>query len=150
MYKHIIMSIFLFCLTATCGYSESTNRSRLFTDKTMRTNISIIAQLTLDLDALSNYYHVDVLPERSPLVVVINDTIKSDMKLTKFEKDVVYMKKSDTIKHNKAYFEFTKIDIGSRSAKVEFLYPVEGIAGMIIFKKSDNKWEVCEWKIVER
>lgn len=114
-----------------------------------KVDIEILAQITLDLNALENYYHVDVLPERSPLVV-INNIVNQDINLNKFGKDIVYMEKDEAVKNGKAYFEFTSFNIDSKNATVKFLYPIEGIAGKVIFEKNNSEWKINHWEIVER
>lgn len=115
-------------------------------------DIKTIAQLTLDLGKLKKYYHIDVLPERSPLVIFNNTMIDMEnIKLEKFGKGVVYINKKDVKTYqDKAYFEFNSITIDNKKATSHFTYAIEGITGMASFQKNNNKWVVLDSKLVEK
>jgi len=113
-------------------------------------DMQTLLQMTLDLKAMEQYYHIDKLPERAPLIVIRNHYINADLKLKKFGTEVVFKKKKDISDRKQAYLEITKIDILENSAVLQYVYPVEGIAGTVNFKKIGQTWQVENVKIVER
>ena len=110
---------------------------------------NLIAE-TINFDRLQQYYHIDVFPERSPLIVVVE---KMDFKcagMVKFGKQVKLLSKSDaSSQSNEAYLEFTKVDITNNVAITNFNYGPEGIRGEIKFVKINSVWKVDESFIVE-
>ena len=161
--KQRIMIIILLGLTSTpitsfsCQKTNQEEESNSLIKETETTNmnehdIKTIAQLTLDLVKLKKYYHIDVLPERSPLVIFNNTMIDMEnIKLEKFGKGTVYVDKEGLKTYqDKAYFEFNSISIDNKKATIHFTYAIEGITGMVSFKKNNDTWVVFDSEIIER
>lgn len=130
-------------LVSTQGCAEST-------ENVTRPDMETLAQLTLNLEALRNFYHADKLPERIPLIVISNHLTGTSLKLEQFGKSVVFMDKKRAQESKKAYLEFTQVEIHGDHAVIQFVYPVEGIAGTVSFNKSEQGWRVEKTSIVER
>ena len=50
-----------------------------------------VFQMTLDLPELQEYYHVDSLPERKPLIVLKNEYLNNTPHLVKFNEPVTFL-----------------------------------------------------------
>jgi len=109
--------------------------------------VQLICQMTLDLPALEQYFH-PTEPSRKPLRVLKNDTIKGDMKLTKFNLPVVFITAQEAKKKKTPYFEFTSIEVKDATATVNFRYRIEGIRGKVNFKR-DGAWQIVSHELVE-
>jgi hypothetical protein len=109
-----------------------------------------IFQLTIDLEALEQYYHINELPDRRPLVILQNKITANKPRLIKFGVPVKYANLTKNEKGRLPYLEFTKVDIHTYTAKVDFIYPVEGIAGTVNFRKKEGLWKVEKFRLVER
>jgi len=119
-------------------------------NSTARQDLETLTQLVLDLEAMNGYYHAGKLPERIPLVVIQSQLVDPELKLSKFGQPVVFMDKPSAQKNKRAYMEFTHVDIQPAQATIQFVYPVEGIAGTVNFTKSGKDWRVEKCNIVER
>jgi len=108
-------------------------------------------QLTLDLPELQQYYHINEAPNRVPLIVVKNEFMNSKFKLKKFDKPVILLTK-EKIRQKKivTYFKFTDVKQKGNSLIIKFRYPVEGLAGKVIFKKTGNNWKIIDHFIAEK
>ncbi len=113
-------------------------------------DLQAICQLTLDMSSLDKYFHVDKLPERKPLLILINKHTITEPSLFKFGEKVRYISKKKIKGKSRPYLEFSKIEISENSAYVEFLYPPEGIAGKVNFVKDALGWHIKNHSIVER
>ena len=102
---------------------------------------------TINLDELQQYYHIDVFPERSPLIVVVAEKGFNCIDLVKFDKPVTVTDKRST--PDEVYLEITKIDVTHSTAFISFRYAPEGIRGEIKFKKIDSRWAISTNTIVE-
>jgi hypothetical protein len=112
-------------------------------NRDLKLDKKIICQKTLNFHQIEKYYHTDVDPQRKPLIIKINDNISEPLHLTKFGETVIFLSEQDISKKNiKAYFEFIKIDILNNSATVKFKYTVEGLAGILYFRRNNDKWKI--------
>lgn len=118
--------------------------------KAAQSDIEQVCQLTLDLPALQQYYHVEDAPNRKPLVVASNEHLSADVQLTKFGEPVKLMQRAEAVAAKKPYFEFTAMKIEGDTARVSFRYPVEGISGDLALRREGGAWQVESHKIVER
>jgi hypothetical protein len=109
--------------------------------------VQLICQMTLDLPALEKYFH-PTESSRKPLRVIKNDTIKGDLKLTKFNLPVEFVTLTEAKKQKKPYFEFTSIEVKDNTATVSFRYRIEGIRGKVNFKR-EGVWQVVSHELVE-
>ena len=69
-------SVIFMCLCLIAGQSFAENN---------------ILQTVLDLPKLQQYYHVNELPDRKPLIVVENDHVDESFQLNKFGTQVIFM-----------------------------------------------------------
>lgn len=112
-------------------------------------NLEEVIQKAIDLAKLQQYYHINEIPNRFPLIILKNDKIPSILKLNKFGKQVEILDESTITKQNKAYLVFSKTNITENTASIHFSYPIEGIRVRIEFIKKDNKWLIKESELVE-
>ncbi len=110
------------------------------------TNVPLL-QLVLDLPELQQYYHVDSLPERSPLRLVCSDPACADASLEKFGAPVEVSPAAP--EGDQPYLEITRFDQQASSAEVEFRYPVEGVVGRVSLSKTGDTWSVTEARLAE-
>lgn len=113
-------------------------------ENTPNENLQEIIQKSIDLPKLQQYYHIDVLPERSPLIILKSELIPSTLKLNKFGEPVEIMEES-----SKAHLVFSTIDIQQNTGTINFSYPIEGISIQIKFIKTDNEWLINESMLKE-
>ena len=109
--------------------------------------LETILQMTLDLEALNKYFHVDSLPERKPLRILKTPHIPESVRLEKFGASAVWTSAEDS--KDKPVFEFSSVKVEESLASVAFRYPPEGIAGTIEFQKQEQQWVVTGSTIVE-
>lgn len=117
-------------------------------DSNKDNTIQVVLQKIIDMKELAMYYHVDTLPERSPLRIVKNSQT-TNINLHKFGEKVLVEDKQSLFKANKPYLEFAKIKIEKDMANVIFVYPVEGLHGTVILKRTDSQWQIVSKKITE-
>ena len=108
---------------------------------TNRDDLRHLAQLTIDLDTLEQYYHAE-LPGRKPLCIVRNDVVPDELALTKFGEPVRFVSAAEARKPGAACLAFSKIEIQGDAATVEFTYSIEGIRGTVTFRKASGAWRV--------
>jgi len=113
-------------------------------------DLETIAQLTLDVEQLQPYFHVETFPERSPLVVVAPALSEQGAKLQKFGRPVVFKTREEAVESGGPYFEFKEIAVESGRATVRFEYPPEGIRGEIELAQTEASWKVVAARLVER
>jgi hypothetical protein len=113
------------------------------------TDVQQVCQLTIDLPELDKYYHSD-LPGRRPLRVVRAEALRDTPVLIKFGQAAVYISPEDGRQDDKAYIEFTRIEVGADYAEIEFRYPVEGIRGTVHLRKTGGAWKVQSSSLAER
>ena len=111
-------------------------------------DISAIAQLIIDLDVLQQYYHVDEVKGRKPLLIVRNKYMKHEPRLTKFGESVRFVSQSEA--GDRPYLVFTNIEIAGETASVNFQYPVEGVLGSVNLRKLNASWRVEDRELYER
>jgi hypothetical protein len=123
------------------NYSQSSvgNQGKINED------VAIVAQKTLDLPALDQYWHPGE-PGRVPVAIRIPDEKyrNSLRELGKFDQPV-FIADADTT----PYFEFTSIHVDADTAAVSFTYPVEGIRGTADFKQMNGEWELSQHDVQE-
>lgn len=108
-----------------------------------------IFQLVIDIPEMNGFYHVDQLPDRTPLKILRSDLALPEFNLVKFGVPVEYVSSTE-VAEGIPIFEFTSIEITEDSAEVEFRYLVEGVKGTVTLVKSDSHWEVSDKSIVEQ
>jgi hypothetical protein len=110
-----------------------------------------ICQLALDVDQLQQYYHPEV-DGRVPVVILENPYCGHRTPLLKkFGKPVLILSREEIAKRNiEAYMVFERLEIGSEGAKVEFEYPVEGVAALVELQRTGAVWTVTKQWVVEK
>lgn len=106
-----------------------------------------IIQVVLDLPELQQYFHIDVLPDRSPLHLVCVESICQDVQFEKFGVPVVKIPSDPD--SSQPYLKITHIQQDESSARVLFTYPPEGIAGEVALERDGDNWNVIEAELIE-
>ena len=142
--KYVIACIILFNIPA-CYADRDANKETLLSTADRQ----LILQHVIDDKALQPYYHVDVLPERAPLVVVSNQFVQN-IRLQKFNQDVQFVERAEIERSNRPYIEISKLNRQDNGIVVVYSYPVEGIHGEVHLVKSSDGWTIKNSKLVER
>ena len=108
-----------------------------------------LIQTILDIPELQQYYHVDVLPERSPLVLVLPAGAGPVTGLEKFGKPVVVADAPPT-DPEAPFFHITEIARHGETTRVAFTYAVEGVLGHALLMPEDGGWTTLETWVAER
>lgn len=110
-----------------------------------------IIQMSIDLDELQQYYHVDSEEGRKPLIIYYDGIIPSTLELTKFGESVHFMNKEELFFYNKkAYLDFDEFKVTPTRADIEFRYTIEGLTITLTFEKVDGAWEIKTRKLTEK
>lgn len=137
---------------------QSTGTAAVTTDSvTATTDVSLsrstverLVQLTIDNPQLTQFFHQKEIPGRAPLIVLLNDVVRTEYNLTKFDRPVLF-KLHSALAKDEPFFEITAISVEGASARVQFRYPPEGLVGTITFLKGTAEdWSVMTAEIVER
>jgi hypothetical protein len=105
-----------------------------------------ILQLLLNSPQLTQYYHFDVRPDRTPLKIVNLtplDIGASD--LTAAGQKAVLSTERD----NRA-IEITDFTIANDVAEIAFTFRVEGVIGHGTFNRISDRWSVAKLSVAER
>ena len=113
----------------------------------MKSDVEQLLQMTLDLEKLDDYFHVEERPERKPLRILRSAAIPSSVQLQKFGEPVVIIAGEQASQW--PYLEFTKVEAGDETGEVVFAYPPEGIRGTVKFRKSAGSWRVENVRLAE-
>jgi hypothetical protein len=109
-----------------------------------------LAQLTLDHSKLAPYFHERERKERSPLIVVRTAQLGPTVHLTKFGRPVV-MKDRTALARGEPFFEFTSVEAGQTTGRVQFRYPPEGLRGTALFRRDDTgAWSAVSIELSEQ
>lgn len=110
-----------------------------------------VIQMSIDLDELQKYYHVDKDEGRKPLIIYNDGIVPSNLTLTKFGKPVQFMTKEDLFFHDEqAYLDFEKFEISPTNADIEFRYDIEGLTIRLTMEKLDDTWTIKTKKLIEK
>lgn len=110
---------------------------------------SALLKQTLNLGEIAKYWHPDK-PGRDPLRIVRTPLVAEES-LTMFGSPVVWIAEADA-KKGSAYFTVTKLEATKTKATVAFAYPVEGVVGTAVFKRSapTDTWRLESATVAER
>lgn len=101
---------------------------------------SEILQLLVDLPVMQQYYHVESRGD-APVTIVCGDKDCADAQLAKFGQAVVITSDSVAIGHAPR-IEITRFECSATTARIEFTYETQGVAGFAEFEKQDDGWQV--------
>ena len=109
-----------------------------------------IIDKVINLPELQQYFHVNVYPERIPLIVLAEHFISKCSKLNKFGKPIKIVSSNNEIDPSSIeYLKLTKVNISLVNAEITFSYKPEGVKGKVKLKKEKSQWAVSESQIVE-
>jgi hypothetical protein len=107
--------------------------------------------MSIDLDELQQYYHVNKDEGRKPLIIYNDGTVPNNLTLTKFGEPVKFMTIAELFFYNKqAYLDFERFEITSNSADIEFHYNIEGLTIKLTLEKVDDNWTIKTKKLTEK
>lgn len=116
---------------------------------TLRRNAQSIVPLLIDLPVLTPYWHTDTLPERMPLILVLNDVTPRCLRLTKFGQPVLILERPEIERRKLAFLEITALEVKGDAATAELRYDVEGVTVAATLTRKDGSWTVQDAKAVE-
>ncbi len=110
-----------------------------------------VIQMSIDLNELQQYYHVDASEGWKPLIIYNDGIVPTTLELTKFGEAVQFMTKEELFFYNKqAYLDFEKFEISPTRAYIEFQHNVEGLTIKLTFEKKNNIWKIKTKKLAEK
>ena len=110
-----------------------------------------VIQMSIDLDDLQQYYGVDKIEGRKPLVIQNNGVVPTNLNLTKFGEPVQFMTEEELFFYGKeAFLAFERFEISQTRADVEFQYKIEGLIIKLTFVKADENWTIKKQGYFER
>jgi len=144
MKKYFISIVISFLLLSGCSNAADTHQNK--------TNASVtqyLLQKMLDDSDLNKYFHVNVFPERAPLIVLTNNYIDEKIVLRKFDQPVVYMEKKRADDVGAVYLEISSLEVNNDKTVIKFRYRAEGIKGFVVFEEDNNDWILIDQEIIE-
>jgi len=144
MKKYFISLVISFLLLSGCSNAADTHQNK--------TNVSVtqyLLQKMLDDSNLNKYLHVNVFPERAPLIVVTNSFIDEKIVLRKFDQPVVYMEKKRADDVGAVYLEISSLERSNDKTVIKFRYRAEGIKGLVVFEEDNNDRILIDQEIIE-
>ncbi len=101
----------------------------------------------LNSSSLSGYWHIEVFPDRIPVVVSLPESIEKDhLKITKFDQSVIF---THELGEYKNVLVIQSIMRKNEEVAIEFTYPPEGIKGIAKFVKNNEIWGLVDVEIYE-
>lgn len=104
-------------------------------------------QALLDLPALQGFFHAEILTDRVPLIMICSLEICREAVLTKFGEPVEIVPTAPA--NGRPFLEITTADQRGDILTVDFLYPVEGVAGSVQLVPKELGWTVLSHRLVE-
>jgi len=116
-----------------------------------KSELANILKIVINLPELQEYYHIDILPERKPLIIVADEFIQYDLKIKKFGEPIIFMDKAEIKRKSiKAYLEIMNFEMVNNIAKITLNYSIEGLIIDVILIKENGFWKVKESKLIEK
>lgn len=112
-------------------------------------DLAKVVQLVLEHPDLQQYFHVDTLPERKPLIILKNAFFSQPPSLVMFGAPVAFRTVQELQEDNKPYIEFVNLKLDQGRANVEFHYPPEGVLGNALLQKEQETWTIETFSISE-
>jgi len=138
-----LLTICWLCLLIGCEVSAHGNEE----DFTAKEVVEIV-KVAIDLPELQEYFHVETLPNRKPLIIKVPEEIES-VSLKSIKKFGQSVKEYREI-GNAPVYEITKFKASDHGVSFDAIYMVEGIKISYEFKKVEGRWVVSKSAIVER
>lgn len=104
---------------------------------------------TVDLDVLGPYWHPE-LDGRQPLRIVLGQPAPYRVQFNKFGSPVVYVDAAAAANSSLPAFEVTSVTATATTARIEFRYAVEGLAGSTTFRHRMDQWVMTGHELAER
>lgn len=146
-FERLNLRLWLILLVASCSNRAVPGVGRA---NESAEDVAAVAQRTIDIESLQQYFHEDELPERSPIVVASALLANQGARLAKFGLPVVLRAEADTADPTAPHLIFSITSLTTDQAAVEFAYRVEGIRGTARLSKRQGKWQVVASNILER
>jgi hypothetical protein len=110
--------------------------------------IEAIFQVVLNQPELEAYWHVDEAPDRSPLLILANETTPTDLVLSMFDESVQILPAEEV--GDRPYFEFRSFERSGNRASVSFAYEVEGVIGTVELELNEGLWIITDRSLAEQ
>ena len=136
----LLTSILLF---VACNSNIKTNKEAKIMNKNDKETAFL---LILNHPELQQYFHEEE-DNRIPIKVQTNETLGTDMSITKFDKLVEFYGSNET-KNLTPIFEVTQFDFKENRVIFNILYNIEGITIKGKLSK-ENEWKIVEFDVSE-
>ncbi|MBN4080247.1 hypothetical protein JYT31_01145 [Beggiatoa alba] len=111
-------------------------------------NIQVFVGQLLNSKHLDDYWHIEIFPERVPVIVSLPFKVKiGETQIKKFGKPVVFTHKLQKYKN---VFAIQSFNVKDGKSTIEFVYNPEGIRGLATYEKKDKSWRLVNVEITER
>ena len=129
----------------TCSFATDDGSSAELSSKER----SFLFKKALIIDGISKYWHVD-RPGRDPLRIVRTPLVPEES-LTMFGSPVKWIDEREATKGT-AFLSVTKLEATKTTATLVFAYPIEGVVGTAVFKRSSptDEWRLETSNVAER
>jgi hypothetical protein len=111
--------------------------------------LTALLQRTLDHPKLAPYWHAD-LPGRRPLRLVKNSVSPLVATLMMHGVAVEVLERSELEDKKLPWFEVRDLRAVPDHVAIRFLYPAEGVAGEVAYRKQGSDWVEEKAEVVER
>jgi len=127
-----------------CKHSES-NQSDL------DVNYCHIIEKVINAPQLNDFYHFDLVPERTPLTILTNLSIKSCPKIKKngYPIKIINVKDRPYLKTG-IYLELNIENKSNSLLRVNIIYKTEGIKGYANLEYKGKNWTITDLRIIEQ
>lgn len=110
-------------------------------------NIQVFVEQLINSNNLDSYWHIDIFPERTPVIVSLPRNIPlAKKKMKKFGKAVVFTHEPLNYKN---VLSIQSITVKGNKTILEFIYSPEGIRGLATYKKKTESWKLISIEINE-
>ena len=148
MKQHLIFILLLFGLTSV-SYGQTSDE----TCKLLPKEFKDIFQMAIDHPQLQQYYHFDKDTSSRQIVFQFFGNANQDKLkgLTKFGRQVLIMTEEEIKQRQiKSYFVVGDCVCKTNSVRLQLEYPTEGLLVSYMFKKTNDKWTIVNFKLAER
>ncbi|HEY5590830.1 MAG TPA: hypothetical protein VIK55_07400 [Paludibacter sp.] len=135
----LILLIFI----VSCQSNNSSNNRKSSNEKVNNDSIKYcnLISKTIDLPELQQYYKVQEVIKQDSLVILYNNFTERLGKIVKFNKPVVILDSARIKKnHIKAFLEYKDISIKNDTAKIYYIYDVQGVGIKSTYHYLNGQW----------